>query len=85
MLRAGIGMLDGMTRLLPTADVGFVGMVRDEESLVASTYADEVITTHGVVRDKTPLEDGVRFSVEIWASNEAGETKTVGTVEVTIP
>src|SRR6516225_4557932 len=39
VLRAGIGMLDGMTRLLPTADVGFVGLARDEESLVASTYA----------------------------------------------
>ena len=25
VLRAGIGMLDGMIRLLPTADVGFVG------------------------------------------------------------
>ena len=37
VLRAGIGMLDGMTRLLPMARVGFVGMVRDEESLVAST------------------------------------------------
>src|SRR2546425_434353 len=36
VLRAGIGMLDGMTRLLPTADVGFVGLSRDEESLVAS-------------------------------------------------
>src|SRR5487761_1330723 len=36
VLRAGIGMLDGMTRLLPIASVGFVGMVRDEESLVAS-------------------------------------------------
>src|SRR5213078_658680 len=42
VLRAGIGMLDGMTRLLPTAEVGFVGMVRDEESLVASTYADRL-------------------------------------------
>ena len=42
VLRAGIGMLDGMTRLLPTADVGFVGLVRDEESLVASTYADRL-------------------------------------------
>src|SRR6201986_2294352 len=29
VLRAGIGMLDGMTRLLPMASVGFVGMVRD--------------------------------------------------------
>ena len=39
VLRAGLGMLDGMTRLLPTAEVGFVGMVRDEGSLVATTYA----------------------------------------------
>lgn len=39
VLRAGIGMLDGMARLLPKADVGFVGLVRDEETLVASTYA----------------------------------------------
>jgi uracil phosphoribosyltransferase len=44
VLRAGIGMLDGMTRLLPMADVGFVGLRRDEESLVASTYADRLPT-----------------------------------------
>ena len=42
VLRAGIGMLDGMTRLLPMAEVGFVGLRRDEESLVASTYADRL-------------------------------------------
>lgn len=42
ILRAGLGMLDGMRRLLPTAEVGFLGMVRDEESLVASTYADRL-------------------------------------------
>ncbi|HXL16737.1 MAG TPA: uracil phosphoribosyltransferase [Streptosporangiaceae bacterium] len=39
VLRAGIGMLDGMSRLLPKADVGFVGLARDEETLIASTYA----------------------------------------------
>ena len=39
ILRAGLGMLDGMVRLLPTAEVGFLGMVRDETTLVASTYA----------------------------------------------
>ena len=39
VLRAGIGMLDGMARLLPKADVGFVGLARDEKTLVASTYA----------------------------------------------
>jgi uracil phosphoribosyltransferase len=39
ILRAGLGMLDGMVRLLPTAEVGFLGMVRDEGTLKASTYA----------------------------------------------
>lgn len=39
ILRAGLGMLDGMTRLLPTAEVGFLGMIRDEETLQATTYA----------------------------------------------
>ena len=42
VLRAGIGMLDGMTRLLPSADVGFVGMARDESTLIASTYAERL-------------------------------------------
>ncbi|MEU7888848.1 uracil phosphoribosyltransferase [Microbispora bryophytorum] len=39
ILRAGLGMLDGMTRLLPTAEVGFLGMIRDESTLKAQTYA----------------------------------------------
>jgi uracil phosphoribosyltransferase len=39
ILRAGLGMLEGMTRLLPTAEVGFLGMVRDEGTLRAQTYA----------------------------------------------
>lgn len=39
ILRAGLGMLDGMTRLLPTAEVGFLGMIRNESTLQAETYA----------------------------------------------
>ena len=39
ILRAGLGMLDGMVRILPTAEVGFLGLVRDEQTLVATTYA----------------------------------------------
>jgi len=42
ILRAGLGMLDGMTRLLPTAEVGFLGMFRDEETLQPATYADRL-------------------------------------------
>jgi uracil phosphoribosyltransferase len=32
-------MLDGMVRLLPTAEVGFLGMIRDEHTHQAETYA----------------------------------------------
>ncbi|GAB3210742.1 uracil phosphoribosyltransferase [Marinactinospora endophytica] len=42
ILRAGLGMLDGMTRLLPTAEVGFLGMARNEETLQPATYADRL-------------------------------------------
>jgi len=42
ILRAGLGMLDGMMRLLPTAEVGFLGMIRNEETLEASTYAERL-------------------------------------------
>jgi uracil phosphoribosyltransferase len=42
ILRAGLGMLEGMVRLLPTAEVGFLGMIRDEDTLKASTYAERL-------------------------------------------
>lgn len=51
---------------------------------IASTYANEIITTYGVVRQKTPKGAGFRFTVEVWADNEAGEKKTVGWVEADV-
>jgi uracil phosphoribosyltransferase len=42
ILRAGLGMLEGMLRMLPTAEVGFLGMVRNEATLEASTYAERL-------------------------------------------
>ncbi|GAA2518138.1 uracil phosphoribosyltransferase [Rarobacter incanus] len=42
ILRAGLGMLDGMVKLLPTAEVGFLGMLRDETTLEAVTYANRL-------------------------------------------
>jgi uracil phosphoribosyltransferase len=42
ILRAGLGMLDGMVRILPTAEVGFLGMLRNEETLEATTYANRL-------------------------------------------
>jgi uracil phosphoribosyltransferase len=42
ILRAGLGMLDGMVKLLPSAEVGFLGMVRNEETLEPSVYAERL-------------------------------------------
>ncbi|GAB2557008.1 uracil phosphoribosyltransferase [Leucobacter ruminantium] len=42
ILRAGLGMLEGMVKLVPTAEVGFLGMVRDEETLEPTTYAERL-------------------------------------------
>ena len=42
VLRAGLGMLEGMTRLVPTAEVGFLGMRRDECTLEIETYANRL-------------------------------------------
>ncbi len=42
ILRAGLGMLDGMLRLLPSAEVGFLGMVRDEETLEPTIYSERL-------------------------------------------
>src|SRR3954467_4078999 len=42
ILHAGLGMLEGMQRLLPTAEVGFLGMVRNEETFDPVTYAERL-------------------------------------------
>ena len=42
ILRAGLGMLDGMLRMVPTAEVGFLGIIRDEETLQPVTYAERL-------------------------------------------
>ncbi len=42
ILRAGVGMLDGILDLLPTARVGFVGMYRDEETKQPVSYYDKL-------------------------------------------
>ncbi len=42
ILRAGLGMLDGLLRLMPSAEAGFLGMVRDEKTLQPSVYAERL-------------------------------------------
>jgi uracil phosphoribosyltransferase len=44
ILRAGIGMLEGILDLVPTARVGFVGMYRDKATKKPVAYYDRVPT-----------------------------------------
>jgi uracil phosphoribosyltransferase len=44
ILRAGLGMLDGVLRLVPNAKVSVVGLYRDEETLNPVAYFDKIIT-----------------------------------------
>lgn len=38
ILRAGLGMVDGIASLIPTAKIGHIGLYRDEETLEPHTY-----------------------------------------------
>lgn len=42
ILRAGLGMLSGITKLLPDAEVGFLGIKRNEDTLKPETYANRL-------------------------------------------
>ncbi|WP_218352525.1 uracil phosphoribosyltransferase [Alteromonas lipotrueiana] len=43
ILRAGLGMLDGVMELIPNAKISVVGLYRDEESLEPVAYFDKVV------------------------------------------
>ncbi|MBC3766525.1 uracil phosphoribosyltransferase [Neptunicella marina] len=52
ILRAGLGMLDGVMQLIPSARVSVVGLYRNEESLQPVAYFDKVVKD---VEDRTAL------------------------------
>ena len=43
ILRAGLGMLDGVMELIPNAKISVVGLYRDEETLQPVAYFDKVV------------------------------------------
>lgn len=43
ILRAGLGMLDGVLRLIPNAKISVVGLYRNEETLEPVAYFDKVV------------------------------------------
>ncbi|MGL4745172.1 MAG: uracil phosphoribosyltransferase [Dermatophilaceae bacterium] len=78
ILRAGLGMLEGMVRLLPSADVGFLGMQRDDETLAAVTYANrlpndlsgrQVYVLDPMLATGGSMTDAIRYLVERGAAD----------------
>lgn len=78
ILRAGLGMLEGMVRLLPSAEVGFLGMARDEETLLPTTYANrlpddlsgrQVYVLDPMLATGGSMADAIRFLVERGAND----------------
>jgi uracil phosphoribosyltransferase len=67
VLRAGVGMLDGLIRLLPDSEVGFAGLARDETSAQAAWYADrlpdDVTGRYAVVLDPMLATGGTLVAV----------------------
>ena len=78
ILRAGLGMLEGMVRLLPSAEVGFLGMQRDEETLEPTTYANrlpddlsgrQVYVLDPMLATGGSMVDAIKFLVERGAND----------------
>jgi uracil phosphoribosyltransferase len=77
ILRAGLGMVEGIQMIIPTAKVGHVGMYRDEETLEPHEYyakfPDEI--TEGTVLVVDPmLATGGSASAAITAVKKRGAT-----------
>jgi uracil phosphoribosyltransferase len=88
ILRAGLGMLEGMTRLIPTAEVGFLGMVRNEETLQASTYANRLpddLTGRQVYLLDPMLATGGTLSVAIRYMLDRGASDVIAICLLGVP
>lgn len=77
ILRAGLGMVEGIQMIIPTAKVGHVGMYRDEETLEPHEYYAKFppeITTGTVLVVDPMLATGGSASAAIDAVKQRGAT-----------
>jgi len=78
VLRAGLGMVEGITNLIPDAKVGHIGMYRDHETLKPMTYYSKLPDNlaEAVVMVLDPmLATGGSATAAISALKESGATK----------
>ena len=80
ILRAGLGMLSGITRLLPDAEVGFLGIKRNEETLQPETYAirlpDDLTGRHVILIDPMLATGGTLNDSLDYAFERGAESAT---------
>jgi len=77
ILRAGNGLLDGVLELIPSARVGFVGLYRDEETLLPVQYyfkVPEALEDRLVIAVDPMLATGNSSAAAIDLLKEAGAT-----------
>ncbi|MCF6275664.1 MAG: uracil phosphoribosyltransferase [Robiginitomaculum sp.] len=88
ILRAGIGMLDGVIQLLPNARISVVGLYRDEETLQPVAYfskmAPNIDQRTALVVDPM-LATGGSFNAAVDMVKEAGCTRIKGLFLVAAP
>lgn len=88
ILRAGVGMLEGILDLVPTARVGFLGMYRDEATAQPVAYYQKLphqtATALNIIIDPM-LATGGSTAAAIDILKEAGATKIVVVCIVTCP
>ena len=79
ILRAGLGMVNGMLNLVPTAKVGHIGMYRDEETMQPQPYycklPDDIANRLVVVVDPMLATGGS-------AIDAIGQIKTYGATNI---
>lgn len=88
ILRAGIGMLDGVIQLLPNARISVVGLYRDEETLQPVAYfskmAPKIEQRTALVVDPM-LATGGSFNAAVDMVKQAGCTRIKGLFLVAAP
>lgn len=88
ILRAGVGMLEGILDLVPTARIGFLGMYRDEETAEPVAYyqklPEQTATALNIIIDPM-LATGGSTTAAIDVLKEAGASKIVVVCIVTCP
>src|SRR5262245_62686380 len=80
VLRAGVGMLDGVLSLVSSARVGFIGLFRDEETLQAVQYFVKLpndIAERDVIVLDPMLATGNSTAAAVQIVKDAGATSIV--------